>query len=86
VQGGLLSGVPENQAGQRLLTRCFKSQELDYLRRQPLFAKAVAQMQTLTDFEKVAALGQHLLVDRDVGIQTAEKLRSQSTRGQLSPP
>ena len=57
--------VPQNQAGKRLLTRCFERQELDYLERQLSFQKAVAEMITLTDFEKVAALGQHLLAERD---------------------
>jgi hypothetical protein len=57
--------MAENAAGRRLLTRCFTLAELDYLQCQPRFQKAVASMDTLTDFESVAALGQNLLADRD---------------------
>jgi hypothetical protein len=58
--------VPENQqAGQRLLTRYFSAEELEYLFQQRLFKRAVAMMQTLTDMERIAALGQKVLADRE---------------------
>jgi hypothetical protein len=58
--------VPENQqAGERLLARCFSAEELEYLFQQSLFKRAVAMMQTITDFERVAALGQRVLADRE---------------------
>jgi hypothetical protein len=66
--------VPENSAGRRLLTRCFKAPELEYLNQHPEFQKAVARMATLSDFEDVSALGQHLLDSRDELNRASERL------------
>ena len=57
--------VPQNAAGKRLLLRCFKLVELDYLDEQPEFQRGVADMQSLQDFENVVAIGHRLLLERD---------------------
>ena len=76
--------MPENRAGQRLLTKCFTLEELDYLQQQTMFAKSVAKMKALTDFEKVVTLGHDLLIDRDEAIQAAKSRRPASAPGQQS--
>lgn len=57
--------MPENSAGRRLLTRRFTPTELDYLQQRPRFQIGVITMQSLTDFERLASLGQHLLAERE---------------------
>lgn len=55
----------QGAVAQRLLTKCFRVIELDYLQQQPEFQKALAGMQTLDAFEIVIMVGHRLLLERD---------------------
>jgi len=49
-------------------------EELKYLFQQPLFKGAVAMTETLTDLERVAALGQRVLAERKPVVKLPERL------------
>ena len=56
--------MPQN-AARRLLERCFKPKELEYLKSSPDFQLALAGSLTLPEFENAVSLGHRLLLERD---------------------
>ena len=55
----------EDRDGVRgLVTRCFESSDLEYLRQQPQFEKAFAEMVSLDDFENTIMLAVCLFDER----------------------
>jgi hypothetical protein len=63
--------VPQNTSGRRLLPKCFKPSELEFLNQQPEFSAAISRMQTIEDFEQAVTLGHRLLLERS-GIHPAK--------------
>ena len=61
-----------------LVLKCFNAAELDYLNAKPEFVRAILEVLSLNDFDKVTELGQHLLDLQDEPIREALILRPSS--------
>jgi hypothetical protein len=59
------SGFVANDAVRRLLERCFKPAEFEWLNARSDFQLELASTLTLPDLEKTVTLGHHLLLERD---------------------
>jgi len=58
------SAVPENLIAQKIIRRCFPTEDLDWLYQQPNFREGLAALQTLADVERLAEIGQQMLLAR----------------------
>ena len=54
-----------NGNARRLLAKTFSATEMEYLKHDPKFQKAVAEMNSLDAFERAATLGHLLLIERE---------------------
>ena len=54
-----------NDSANKLISRCFSKQELEFLRSQSEFTGAVAKMVNMDDAEATVAIGSRLLGQRD---------------------
>lgn len=80
-----MSEILNSRAKERFLSSAFKPGEMKYLNQDPCFQKAMEDMNSFNDFEKVTALGQYLLDKGDAVIREALSLRPKSRPDPLPP-